>query len=59
MGGDTAGFGAVLGTRWVAECDGVEGPDDAGESGSVTHNLYNIRFCIVRYGSWMLTDVIW
>lgn len=47
MGGDTAGFGAVLGTRWVAECDGVEGPDDAGESGSVTHNLYNIRFCIV------------
>lgn len=44
-GGDLGGDPVVLdpaafvGTRCVAEWDGVGGPDDDGESGSVTHNL--------------------
>lgn len=46
--GDIGGVPVVLdpvlpGTRCVAEWDGVGGPEDDGDIGSVTHNLYNVR----------------
>lgn len=45
LGGDPVVLdpAALVGTRCVAERDGVDGPDDDGESGSVTHNLYNVE----------------
>jgi len=37
-GGDIAAFGVARGT-FTAKCEGVGGPDDDGDSGSVTQSL--------------------
>lgn len=41
-GGDVAGLDpALFGTKWLAGRDGVGGPDEDGDMGSVTQSLYN------------------